>query len=155
MRKHEQPMSPRDGGGRWRTVALAVGVALLIAGCGRSAPEGASQQTETDGVEPQAAGIQFSTADSIVAPAPLTTTTTIATTTTVGAAGTYVVEAGDTLSVVAEQFGISTQQLSDANGITDVNSIQPGQELIIPAPTVPPAPAETTPAETTTTAAGG
>ena len=49
-------------------------------------------------------------------------------------AGTYVIQPGDTLSVIAERFGISVAVLSEANGITDVNTIRPGQELNIPAP---------------------
>ena len=73
----------------------------------------------------------------IVPPAPTTiasvTTTTVATTTP-APTGSYVVEPGDTLSFIAERIGVSIAALSEANGITDVNSIQPGQQLNIPAP---------------------
>ena len=48
---------------------------------------------------------------------------------------TYVVEAGDTLSGIAERFygdaGIYTQ-IADANGIADPNLINVGQELVLP-----------------------
>lgn len=115
------------------STAAFVVAAFVLASCGRSAPEGAVA-VDPGGAEPAAAGVQVASEQPVIVPPP--TTATIPTTvTTVPAqpAGTYVVQAGDTLSVIAEQFGISIQALSDANGITDVNSIQPGQELIIPA----------------------
>ncbi len=116
--------------------ALGLAVGLLAAGCGRSAPEGAAG-VPTDGPEPAMAGIQVTSQDSVVPPSPTTASTVATTTTTVpttapGPAGTYVVQAGDTLSVIAEQFGLTVEAISAANGITDVNTIQPGQELIIP-----------------------
>lgn len=53
---------------------------------------------------------------------------------------TYVVQGGDTLLAIAEQFapagtppGDFAQRIQDANGITDPSSLQVGQELIIPA----------------------
>ncbi|MEM7274495.1 MAG: LysM domain-containing protein [Actinomycetota bacterium] len=117
-------------------VAIIAAVAIIVlsaAGCGRSAPEGAA--AEEVEVEPEAAGIQFASDAPIVEPLPTTTTaTTTAPSTTAGTAGTYVIEPGDTLSVIAERFGVSVEALSEANGITNVDSIQPGQELIIPAP---------------------
>ncbi len=110
-------------------------VAALAAGCGRSAPEGAAGSS-TDGTEPVTAGIRVVSEESVVPPAPTTvpTVTTAAPTTTAPAAPaqTYVIQAGDTLSVIAERFGVTIDAISAANGITDVNSIQPGQELIIP-----------------------
>lgn len=110
---------------------LVVGL-VAIAGCGRSAPEGASAALDT-GIEPAVAGIQVISEQPVVAPTP--TSATVATTTATSAAmagGSYVVEAGDTLSVIAERFGVSIEALSQANSITDVNTIRPGQELIIP-----------------------
>ena len=117
-----------------RVIGAAVAVALVASACGRSAPEGAFAEPDP-AQEPSSAGIQ-ATSDSSVVP-PAATTTTTATTQPAPAmesAGTYVVEAGDTLSVIAEQFGVSTAALSEANNITDINNIQPGQELIIPPP---------------------
>lgn len=111
---------------------MATVVLAFAAGCGRSAPEGAID-APAEG-EPVAAGVQVVSEVPVIVPPP--TTATIPTTVTTVAptpAGTYVIQPGDTLSVIAEQFGITIQALSDANGITDVNSIQPGQELIIPA----------------------
>ena len=46
----------------------------------------------------------------------------------------YIVQEGDIPLTIAEQFGITPQELLDANGITDPTSLQIGQELIIPSP---------------------
>jgi murein DD-endopeptidase MepM/ murein hydrolase activator NlpD len=44
----------------------------------------------------------------------------------------YIVQTGDTLSLIAIRFGISTQDLIDSNQITDPNAITAGTKLIIP-----------------------
>jgi LysM repeat protein len=46
---------------------------------------------------------------------------------------TYVVQPGDSLSGIATKFGISQEELQQANNINDPDSIYAGQELIIPA----------------------
>lgn len=56
----------------------------------------------------------------------------------------YIVREGDTLTSIAEAFGVSVEALMQANGITDPNSLQVGQVLVIsgsstvPSPTPPP-----------------
>jgi LysM repeat protein len=45
---------------------------------------------------------------------------------------TYVVEAGDTLGLIAEKFGVPLSDLMIANGLTNKDFIQVGQELTIP-----------------------
>jgi len=47
--------------------------------------------------------------------------------------GLYVVQQGDTLSGLAEDFGTTVEEIMAANGLTDPNAIQAGQTLIIPA----------------------
>lgn len=47
-------------------------------------------------------------------------------------AALYTVQDGDTLSGLAERFNTTVDELTAANGITDPNSLQPGQTLIIP-----------------------
>ena len=46
----------------------------------------------------------------------------------------YVVQAGDTLSGIAGRYGVTVQDIQDANGLTG-ETIQPGQHLKIPART--------------------
>lgn len=45
---------------------------------------------------------------------------------------TYVVEAGDTLGLIAERFSVPLSDLMIANGLTNKDFIQVGQELTIP-----------------------
>lgn len=45
---------------------------------------------------------------------------------------TYTVKAGDTLYAIAIKYGVTVQQIADANHITNVNLIYVGQVLIIP-----------------------
>jgi LysM repeat protein len=47
-------------------------------------------------------------------------------------AALYTVQAGDTLSGLAERFNTTVESLTAANGIADPNALQPGQTLIIP-----------------------
>lgn len=44
----------------------------------------------------------------------------------------YIVQAGDTLSLIALRFGVSTSALISANNINDPNAINAGTKLIIP-----------------------
>ena len=44
----------------------------------------------------------------------------------------YVVQAGDSLWDIAWSLGVSTYDLADVNGITDVDDVYPGEELVIP-----------------------
>ena len=44
----------------------------------------------------------------------------------------YVVEAGDSLFTIARIFGISVEDLAEANQIEDPSAIFPGQPLVIP-----------------------
>lgn len=92
-----------------RLVALAA--ALTVAACGRTAPPESAEDPTT----------------APPAPAP----TVVAVTTTV-ATPTYVVQSGDTLSAIAERFGVTQQALADFNAIGDVHDITVGQQLRIP-----------------------
>ncbi len=50
----------------------------------------------------------------------------------VAAGETYVVQAGDSLSVIAHRHGVSQQELMRANNISNPDRIQVGQELVMP-----------------------
>jgi LysM repeat protein len=65
-----------------------------------------------------------------------------------GTPGTYVVQSGDSLSLIASRYGITTQALAAANGLTTSSVIYAGQVLNIPAagqqpPAQPPPPTAT------------
>ena len=45
----------------------------------------------------------------------------------------YVVQSGESLSVIAEKYGVTVEAIMAANGIDDPNTIVVGQELLIPA----------------------
>lgn len=45
---------------------------------------------------------------------------------------TYVVQQGDTLSEIAERFGVSTDTLASANGLDAPDQLQVGQKLTVP-----------------------
>ncbi len=56
----------------------------------------------------------------------------------------YVVQPGDTLGIIAEKFGITTDELMAMNSLTDPNLIRVGQTLFIPAAgALPPTPTPT------------
>src|SRR5438045_3139563 len=61
---------------------------------------------------------------------------------------TYTVRAGDTLSGVADLFGVSVDDIVRANNIADPNSLSEGQVLTIPVRSAPPGPG--TPGKTPT-----
>ena len=44
----------------------------------------------------------------------------------------YIVQSGENLTEIAERFGISVQDLINANNITDSNLISAGTQLVIP-----------------------
>jgi LysM repeat protein len=44
----------------------------------------------------------------------------------------YVIQKGDTLSQIADKFGVDMHELARINGIRDINRIYAGEDLIIP-----------------------
>lgn len=95
---------------------LAVGL-LLTSSCGRNAEPEATPDTAV--AVPEPAG------PTITAPA-----TTAATPSTRQL--TYVIQSGDSLSQIAERFGVDVRALADFNAIADTDAIKVGQELSIP-----------------------
>lgn len=127
-----------------KVALLGACLLLILSACGRS-----SEDAGTDVAQTTITTLAVQTL-------PETTTTTVATTTTTERPLEYIIQPGDSLSRVAERFGLSTDDLANFNSISDVNAIQVDQVLRIPPVTVAPAATvapETTVAETTTTAA--
>ena len=48
----------------------------------------------------------------------------------------HTVQAGESLGAISDRYGISMQEIMDANGLQNENFIQVGQELLIPEPGV-------------------
>jgi len=80
-------------------------------------------------------------------------TTTLPPTTTTTVPTEYIVQKGDSLIRIAQQFGVTVAQLVAANNIQNADHIEEGQRLTIPPPTTvagttttskPPAPAAPT-----------
>jgi len=46
----------------------------------------------------------------------------------------HVVVAGDTLTNLAQQYGVTVEEIAAANNLSNVHSLEIGQELVIPAP---------------------
>lgn len=46
----------------------------------------------------------------------------------------YLVEAGDTLGIISEEFGVSIEEIAEANEIENIDLLEVGQELFIPKP---------------------
>jgi LysM repeat protein len=64
-------------------------------------------------------------------------------------AGLYIVQDGDTMSSLAEQFATTVEEIVAANGLIDPNALQAGQALIIPS--LLPTPGSNEPMEEATT----
>lgn len=59
----------------------------------------------------------------------------------------YTIQSGDTMGRIAAKFGVSTQTLLSANGLSATSIIYPGRTIAIPgAAAIPAAPAQATPA---------
>ena len=83
--------------------------------------------------------------------APTTSTSSTSTPTPVAAtSSSYVIKNNDYLSAIATQHGVTLTALLKANNLTATSSIQPGDKLTIPPPTLP-LPPTSSPQDTSTT----
>jgi LysM repeat protein len=69
---------------------------------------------------------------SVVTPAPAAPPTALPTTPPTTST-VYTIQSGDTISSIAARFGVTTQAVLDANGLTASSIIYPGGTLVIPA----------------------
>lgn len=106
------------GNRRMLVVGAAVVAAVLsLTSCGRNAAPAVSSPT-SGGLDP--AG------PTVTAPSTESTSSTRPTQLT------YIIQPGDSLSLIAERFGVDARALADFNAIADLNAIKVGQELSIP-----------------------
>lgn len=140
-------------GSRWKnvvswgglgTLGLAVLMGLTLGGCGRILQP--PTPTFVAGVRPTATATPRPTATrrATFTPVPATPSDT-PTPTVTPTPIIYVIKKGDTLIPIARQFGVTVQEIQDANGITDPRRLSIGQEIVIPlqadpGPTVVPTP---------------
>lgn len=113
-----------------RIALLALVLAVLLFGAGACLFGGGDDDEPTP------------TPTTTTAPATRTATTPPGTATTpAGTPGTtptatgprtYTVQPGDTLSAIAQQFGVTVEAIAAANGIEDPDFIDVGQVLLIP-----------------------
>jgi D-alanyl-D-alanine carboxypeptidase len=101
-------------------------LAVLLAACGGSYP------FDTPTVSPTSSGGHR-----------LTVTPSVHSPTPAPLEALYVVQAGDTLGVIADRYGVSLDLLMQANGITDPATLQIGDVLTIPGVNVTPRPTGT------------
>ena len=126
-------------------VWLVLVVSLTMAGCGRiiqpPTPTLVAGATPRPTDTPRPTATRRATFTPVPA-TPSTTPTPTATPTPV----IYTIKKGDTLIPIARKFGVTVQQITEANGISDPRRLRIGQEIIIPVrpsesgPTVVPTP---------------
>lgn len=127
---------------RASAVAGIVGSMALLGACAR--PGSGSGTTPTTGVirilgspSPSRAATHTAPPTVAVAPTPTTPPPAAAPPSPTNPAGTvsgkrYVVQPGDTLVKIAEQFGVTVDAIVKANNLSNPDLLQVGQELIIP-----------------------
>ena len=129
--------------------AGAVGATIVAAGIGEpggtaaatptSQPTAALGATEEPSDRPTAVATAVlatppssAAASAEATPEPTPAPTAVAATPASTPQRTYVVQAGDTLALIAEQFGVSVSAIQGVNGIEDPNEILIGDVLVIP-----------------------
>jgi lipoprotein NlpD len=117
-----------------RIVLALVGVAVLLSGCASPLDRG-DDGSDADGTleatATTAPALTIVTPTPFVAGAP-TAADPNATSSPAPNPGTYVIVEGDSLYEIALRFGVELDAIIAANGLSDPNDIQVGQELIIP-----------------------
>jgi LysM repeat protein len=148
------------------TATGAIAITGTVAATGTIAATGTPPPTATataiPTTEPTSTPVQVPTqAPTAVPPSPTPTATKAAAAQATPASGkqtTYVIQSGDTLSVIADRFNVSLDALLAANQLTAKSVLRIGQQLIIPVsgapipPTATPRPKPTTAPPTATPA---
>mgnify|MGYP003681883286 CR=1 FL=1 len=112
-------------------VWLAVLTALTLCGCGRilqpTTPSAVVGILPTPSDTPRPTTTRRATFTPVPATPSDTPTPTVTPTPII-----YVIKKGDTLLPIARQFGVTVQDIQEANGITDPRRLRIGQEIMIP-----------------------
>jgi len=111
---------------------LVLLTSLPLAGCGRLLPPPTPTATG-EASTPTATGTPSPTATrrATVTPAPATPSAT-PTPTVTPTPIIYTIKQGDTLLVIARQYGVTVEAIQELNGITDPRRLRIAQEIIIP-----------------------
>jgi LysM repeat protein len=121
-------------------------LAASLAGCGRLMTP--RPEVTSVAVLPSSTPLATSSPRPTFTPAPATPAPTLTPTLTPTPI-IYQVQSGDTLLVIAAEFGVSAEAIQEANGIIDPRRLQIGQQLIVPRPETdaeqPPTPTPTPP----------
>lgn len=111
-------------------IAASSLLALAIVACGGdSDAEGSPLGNDDNGDDPTASSAATATAPAGASSPEATEAPANGGT---GGEGTYTVQPGDTLAAIAQQFGVTVQEIVDANDIANPDVIRPGQVLEIP-----------------------
>lgn len=114
----------------------AILVALLAQGCKRETGQGGTTETNTTPVvDTNLPPIDTNPPTSVVPSNPPTTAVTDSIPAPTAQAQEYVVQRGDSFSTIAPKFHVSVKALQAANPTVVPTRLQPGQKLVIPAPT--------------------
>lgn len=120
---------------RWVTILVAMlAVSLVAGGCFGGDDDDTTASERPDDSVTSTTLAQPGVTTSTTAVAPTTPTPTPTPTRVPGQPLTYVVQAGDLLGTIAQQFGVSVDAIVEANNLDDPNLLFVGQELIIPPP---------------------
>lgn len=93
----------------------------------------AAAEGEDNNANQENGGEQAAQEPTPIPPTPVPATETPETQNNSGQATTHVVARGETLFSIAQRYNLTVAELAAANGIVNVNSIDAGQELVIPA----------------------
>lgn len=109
------------------STAIVVVMCIFLSAC-------AAQPTPT----PEPTALPLPTAIPTYTPVPTPTPAPTPTAVPTPTVTIYVVQPGDVLGTIAQQFGTTVQAIAEANGIEDTDFIRIGQELVIPPATATP-----------------
>jgi LysM repeat protein len=122
-RTRQQSLMPRPARRLRHAVIVPLATLALITGC--------SRDDKSEDVPPTPPPTF-----AIVTPTPVPPGATVVITPTptvdVSTLEKYTVKEGDSLSSIADQFGVPQTALAEINNIDDPNALQVGQELVIP-----------------------